>query len=227
MARALTVSRLLQGQGFGSRKECARLVKDGRVAIGGKVVDDVEVNVEGLRFTVDGAEWRWREHVLVLLNKPAGVECSARPQHHRSVLELLPPQLVARGVQPVGRLDVDTTGLLLLSDDGDFVHAMTSPKKHVPKTYRVTTAEDLTEVQVATLRSGVTLSGEDAPTASLAVVHVGPRAIDLTIDEGKYHQVKRMLAAAGNHVTALHRIRVGSYELPGDLEPGGWRYVER
>jgi len=132
-------SQLLFTQGFGTRRECAGLVAAGRVTAQGRVAgDDDEVEpVEGLAYEVDGRAWPYHAKALLLLHKPAGYECSQRPRHHPSVLSLLPPPLRTRGVQPVGRLDADTTGVLLLTDDGTLIHRLTSPKHHVPKVYEV------------------------------------------------------------------------------------------
>ncbi len=125
----MTLERLLHSQGFGSRKACRALVRQGRVTVDGQVCVDpfAEFEPTGLPFSVDGELWVYREKVYLALNKPAGYECSRSPLHHPSVLSLLPEPLTRRGVQPVGRLDQDSTGLLLLTDDGQFIHALTSP----------------------------------------------------------------------------------------------------
>ncbi len=153
----MNLESVLFTQGFGSRRQCRALIADGRVTIDGTVCADPDADVptEALNFTVDGAAWPYREHAYLLLNKPAGYECSREPQHHLSVFSLLPPQFAARGVQCVGRLDQDTTGLLLLSDDGKFVHAFTSPKRKVPKVYVATTRHPLDDAQLGALREGV------------------------------------------------------------------------
>jgi len=219
---------ILFKQGFGSRRQCRSLINEGRVAVAGNVCTDADANfaVDELAFEVDGTSWRYREHAYLMLNKPAGYECSREPQHHLSVFALLPPQLATRGVQCVGRLDEDTTGLLLLSDDGQFVHAYTSPKRKVPKTYLATTRHALDERQLQALRDGVLLHGEKAPIAAAAVQMRDDKLLELTINEGKYHQVKRMIAAAGNRCEALHRERIGSLALPSTLAPGAWQWLD-
>jgi 16S rRNA pseudouridine516 synthase len=220
--------RVLQSQGFGSRKACRLRINKGEVAVNGEVCDDpdAEVDPAALEFTVDGATWRYREQAYVLLHKPAGYECSHNPRHHPGVFALLPAPLIERGVQCVGRLDQDTTGLLLFSDDGQFIHRMISPKKGVAKVYRATCAEPLTEAMLDALRTGVQLNDEPAPIAALAAEALDARTLRLVLAEGKYHQVRRMVAAAGNHVDALHREAVGDYALPTDLAPGAWRWLE-
>jgi 16S rRNA pseudouridine516 synthase len=130
-------------------------------------------------------------------------------------------------VQPVGRLDEDTTGLLLFTDDGALIHKLTSPKRHVPKLYRADCAEPVTATQVKRLLDGVVLHDDPQPVRAEACEVAGEHRLLLTLTEGKYHQVKRMVAAAGNAVQALHRLRFGALALPEDLPPGAWRWVER
>jgi len=220
--------RALQSQGFGSRKGSITRVRAGEVAVNGEVCDDPETEVDpaGLELTLDGVTWIYREKAYVLLHKPAGYECSHHPSHHPSVFSLLPPPLLQRGVQCVGRLDQDTTGLLLFSDDGQFIHRMTSPKKGVAKVYRAVCADPVTYAMLDALQSGVQLNDEPAPIAALACEKLDASTLRLTLAEGKYHQAKRMIGATGNRVEALHREAIGSYVLPADLPPGGWRWLE-
>lgn len=219
---------ILFTQGFGSRRQCRALIAEGRVSIGGATCCEptASFSTNMLTFEVDGQQWHFRERAYLMLNKPAGYECSREPQHHLSVFALLPGQLAARGVQCVGRLDEDTTGLLLLSDDGKFIHAYTSPKRKVPKTYLATTRHPLDDAQLVALRDGVLLHGEKQLIAAAAVHVRGDRLIELTVNEGKYHQVKRMIAAAGNRCEALHRERIGTLALPATLAQGAWRWLD-
>ncbi|EUC17267.1 ribosomal small subunit pseudouridine synthase A [Burkholderia sp. YR290] len=223
----MNLESVLFSQGFGSRRQCRALIADGRVSVGGATLADPDANVDtnALAFEVDGTAWPYRERAYILLNKPAGYECSRDPQHHLSVFNLLPAQFATRGVQCVGRLDQDTTGLLLLSDDGQFVHAYTSPKRKVPKVYLATTRHPLDDAQLAALREGVLLHGEAKPIAAVAAHARGDHALELTVLEGKYHQVKRMVAAAGNRVEALHRERIGGLALPALLAEGAWQWL--
>ena len=213
--RPAPIERILQSQGFGSRKACAELVEAGRVTVNGQPCAraGTPVSTEGLVLGVDGQVWPWQAQLYLALNKPAGVECSHSPQHHQSVFSLLPLHFVARGVQAAGRLDADTTGLLLLSDDGPWLHALASPKRHVPKTYRVDAKHPLDATQLARLLDGVVLHDDPAPVAALACTQLGERVLEMTIDQGRYHQVKRMLAAVGNRVEALHRVGMGGLRL--------------
>ncbi len=224
----MRLSQLLFSQGFGTRRICAGLIEAGAVRISGQVVDDPqhEVEPEGLVFEVDGRAWPYHAHALVLLHKPAGYECSQKPRHHPSVLSLLPAPLRARGVQPIGRLDEDTTGLLLLTEDGALIHKLTSPRHHVPKVYEVGCKHPVDDAQLQRLLAGVVLDDDPQPVRAAAVERSAASAISLTLTEGKYHQVKRMLAAVGNRVETLHRSRFGALTIPTGLAPGQWCWAE-
>jgi len=225
----LSLDRILQSQGFGTRKYCRSLIEDGEVAVNGAVQDNYKTSVEtdNLVLTVFDEEWRYREHVYIALNKPANFECSRKPSHRPGVLTLLPEQFTWRDVQPVGRLDHDTTGMLLMSDDGPFIHALSSPKRHVPKVYHATTAEPVTDELIAQLLAGVQLHDEPAPLAALVCEKRGDNLLEIVLEQGKYHQVKRMLAAAGNHCSALHRAAIGGLQLASlGLEEGEWCYLD-
>ena len=229
MARQ-SLDRILQSQGVGTRKWCRQLIAGGEVAIRGEVVTDygMSYDTEGLAFTLYEEEWVVREHVYIAMNKPPDIECSRKPSHHPGVLTLLPEQFSWREVQPVGRLDHDTTGMLLLSDDGAFIHAQSSPKRHVPKLYLATTVEPVSGELVAQLKGGVQLHDEPAPLAALSCRQVGTHRIEIVLEQGKYHQVKRMLAAAGNHCAALCRTAIGQLTLESlALLEGEWRYLEQ
>ncbi|SHG43791.1 pseudouridine synthase [Massilia sp. CF038] len=224
----LSLDRILQSQGFGTRKYCRALVDDGEVAIGGVVQTSYKASIDtdGLVLTVFDEEWVYREHVYIALHKPANFECSRKPSHHPGVLTLLPEQFTWREVQPVGRLDHDTTGMLLMSDDGPFIHAQSSPKRHVPKIYQATTEAPVRAELVSALLAGVKLHDEPAPLAALTCIERGPHQLEIVLEQGKYHQVKRMLAAAGNHCTALHRSAIGGLTLDSlGIAEGEWCYL--
>lgn len=233
--RGLALADLLYTQGFGTRRACQALIEQGAVSIGGQVCrDPARVHaVAGLEFSVHGASWPYRESASLMLHKPAGTECSHKPGAWPSVYSLLPLPLRLRprkggvpGVQAVGRLDQDSTGLLLLTDDGALIHRLNSPRHHIPKVYEVGTAEAVDARQVERLLEGVLLEGETLPLRAAACSIRGSHALQLTLTEGKYHQVKRMLAALGNRVVRLHRSRVGALELPADLAPGAYRWLD-
>ncbi|MDP2004116.1 MAG: pseudouridine synthase [Rubrivivax sp.] len=224
----MRIAQILFSQGFGNRRVCAGLLELGLVRVGGRVVEDPHeaFETEGLQFEVDGVPWAYHAQALVMLHKPAGYECSQKPRHHPSVLSLLPPPLRTRGLQPIGRLDEDTTGLLLLTDDGSLIHRLTSPKHHVPKVYEVGCKHPVDETQLQRLRAGVVLEDDPAPVRAAAAERSGECALSLTLTEGKYHQVKRMLAAVGNRVDTLHRSRFGGMVLPSGLMPGQWCWLD-
>jgi 16S rRNA pseudouridine516 synthase len=224
---------ILFSQGFGTRRVCAGLIQQGHVQVQGQTVLDAGefFDLEGLHFKVQGDDWPYAAQAYVMLNKPAGTECSQKPSTWPSIYTLLPPPLRQRpqkaavqGVQAVGRLDQDTTGLLLLTDDGKFIHKMSSPKHHVPKVYEVTTKHPITEQMVERLLTGVVLDDDPKAVKAAACEAVSALHLRLTLTEGKYHQVKRMLAAVGNRVEALHRSQIGGLVL-SDLSPGQWRWL--
>jgi len=235
----MRLSQILFSQGFGTRRLCAGLIQHGEVRVHGELVEDPEADFDpvGLDFEVSGKTWPYYEKALILLNKPAGYECSQKPKHHPSVMSLLPGPLRERNVQPVGRLDEDTTGLLLLTDDGSLIHKLTSPKHHVPKVYEARCKHPVTPEQVAQLLAGVELREPESATKPAKPQHkpeftkaegaeaYAEHGLRLTLIEGKYHQVKRMVAAVGNRVEALHRPSFGALSLPADLAPGEWRWV--
>ena len=235
---------VLFSQGFGTRRVCAGLIQQGLVQVcqsgepGFSAVDGhqagMEVDPQGLRFRVQGVEWPYAEKAYLMLHKPVATECSQKPSTYPSIYTLLPsplrmrPQKAAvQGVQAVGRLDQDTTGLLLLTDDGKFIHRMSSPRHHVPKVYEVTVKHPLDAGQVERLLAGVVLDDDPKPVRAADCTAVDSHHLRLTLTEGKYHQVKRMLAAVGNRVEALHRSRIGGLALPEDLLPGQWRWLGR
>ena len=237
----MQLQEILYSQGFGTRRVCAGLIQQGLVQV---YANDnlnnptvckeaaAEFEATGLRFKVQGSDWPYFEKAYILLNKPAGTECSQKPSTYPSIYTLLPsplrlrPQKAAvQGVQAVGRLDQDTTGMLILTDDGKFIHRMSSPRHHVPKVYEVTVKHPLDDIQVQKLLSGVVLDDDPKPVKAAACEAVSPFHLRLTLTEGKYHQVKRMVAAVSNRVEALQRSQIGGLRLPEDLTPGQWRWL--
>jgi 16S rRNA pseudouridine516 synthase len=237
----MQLQEILYSQGFGTRRVCAGLIQQGLVQVyePNDAVAPVlcaqaatEFVANGLRFRVQGVDWPYQEKAYVMLHKPTATECSQKPSTYPSIYTLLPsplrlrPQKAAvQGVQAVGRLDQDTTGLLLLTDDGKFIHRMSSPKHHVPKVYEVTVKHPLDARQVQKLLDGVVLDDDPKPVRAAACEAVGEFHLRLTLTEGKYHQVKRMVAAVSNRVEGLHRSQIGGLVLPADLAPGQWRWL--
>ncbi len=227
MGLRMLLEKMLQSQGFGSRKHCQQLIKNAAVTVDGQVCTDMKQSIQPypeMPFTVYGEIYHYREKVYIALNKPQGYECSHQPLHHHSVFDLFPEVLLNRGLQCVGRLDQDTTGLLLLTDDGAFLQALTHPRKHVAKVYHVTTVDRIGEVQIQQLREGVELRNEKGMYAATDVIRLSDYQLSMTIHQGVYHQVKRMLAAVGNKVQALHRQQIGALSLDS-LNEGQWIYL--
>ncbi len=216
-------------QGFGTRYDCQKMIEDGAFLIDGVVHDNPEelLDPQGLVLHWRDQAWPVVEHVLIAMNKPAGYECSMKPGFNPSVMSLLPAPLRKRNVQPVGRLDVDTTGLLLFTDDGALLHRLTHPKRHVDKVYEVTCKHAITPALCEQLKSGVMLADEKQMIAAKEAVVIDEHTLHLTLTQGKYHQVKRMIAACSNRVEGLHRIQVGKYQLPANLKPNEWVWISK
>lgn len=216
--------RLLANLGYGSRKQATSLCRQGRVTdASGEVLyaDDV---VDPAEVRVDGVPLDPPHGLVLMLHKPVGYTCSTKDPG-RVVYDLLPPRFRLRNpaLSPVGRLDRDTTGLLLMTDDGTLLHRIVSPKSALPKVYVATLARDLRGDEAAVFASGaLLLESDDKPLMPAGMEVLGPRCARLTLHEGRYHQVRRMFAAVGNHVEALHRERIGGLALD-PLAEGAWR----
>jgi 16S rRNA pseudouridine516 synthase len=219
--------RVIANLGYGSRKDVQAMFREGRVTdTAGEVLygDDVR---DPLDVRLDGEPLDPPPGLLVMLHKPVGYTCSTKDPG-RVVYDLLPPRFRRREplLSPVGRLDRDTSGLLLLTDDGALLHRITSPKSHLAKVYEATLAADLRGDEAATFAAGtLVLDGDDKPLLPAELEVLGPRLARLTLHEGRYHQVRRMFAAVGNHVAALHRIAIGGLSVDG-LAAGAWRALD-
>jgi 16S rRNA pseudouridine516 synthase len=205
------------------RRRAQTVIRAAQVLVNGAAVTDPGAHIGAH----DQVSWRGRPVTAptaryFMLNKPPGVVCATRDRRHRTVLELLDAGN-RLGLHVVGRLDIDATGLVLITDDGEWSHRITAPRRKLPKTYRVVLATPLDPAAAATLERGVRLRNEPKPCAPAAVEGVGGTEVRITITEGKYHQIKRMLAAVGNHVLRLHRESIGPIRLDPQLEPGAYR----
>lgn len=219
------LDQLLANLGYCSRSDARHWVTRGRVTVGGTVARNCGQKADPAQVCVDGEPLDHAEGLLLLLHKPIGLVCSHDEREGPSVYDLLPARWRARhpAITSVGRLDKDTSGLLLLTDQSSLVHRLTSPKHKVPKVYRATVDRDLDPRLIELFASGtLELDGEKAPLAPAELVIREPRVAELTLIEGKYHQVRRMFASQGWHVVTLHRERLGDLDL-GDLSPGQWR----
>ncbi|WP_332660368.1 pseudouridine synthase [Brevundimonas sp.] len=228
------VDKLLGSMGYGSRTEMARLGKAGGILLDGADLTDVSKRIAVTpdlpsRMEIDGEPVDPVPGLVMMLHKPLGMTCS-RKEDGALVYDVLPPRWKRRdpAISTIGRLDKQTTGLLLLTDDGDLLHRVISPKRHVAKVYRATLARPLdgTEGDVFAA-GGLVLEGEDKPLSPAVLEVLSPTEARLTVTEGRYHMVRRMFAAVGNHVEELHRERVGGLALPDDLAPGEWRLLDQ
>ena len=228
----MRVDKLLGSLGYGSRTEMARMGKAGGIVLDGVDLNDVSKRIPitpdlPSRMQIDGRPLDPPPGMSLILNKPLGMTCS-RKEDGALVYDVLPDRWRRRdpAISTIGRLDKQTSGLLLLTDDGDLLHRVISPKRHVAKVYRATLARPLDGTEQALFAAGgLVLEGEDKPLAPAVLEVLGPDEARLTVTEGRYHMVRRMFAAAGNHVEALHRERVGGLALPHDLAPGQWRLM--
>ena len=228
----MRLDRLLANMGYGARREVQQLVRAGAVTLDGAAVGDPELRVAVMpdlsaRMQVRGAPLDPPPGLTLMLNKPAGVTCSHK-EAGALVYELLPARWRRRepAISTIGRLDKETTGLLLLTDDGALLHQVISPKRHIPKRYFASLARPLSGEEAARFGSGeLMLEGEDKPLAPAVLEPASPTSAWLTVTEGRYHQVRRMFAAVGNHVEVLHRDRIGALDLPADLAAGEHRLL--
>lgn len=220
----------LQSQGLGSRKQCQWLIDNDCVVINGDIWNNAKSTIEPAdvhTLSIDGDDVVVvpMPHFYILLNKPADYETSHKPQQYPSVFSLFPDHMRNIDMQAVGRLDADTTGVLLITNDGQFNHRMTSPKHKVAKLYQVGLKHAAAADLCTQLCKGVLLHDDNETVHAAAAELANPHTLLLTITEGKYHQVKRMVAAAGNRVESLHRLRFGTWEC-ADLAPGQWRFIQ-
>jgi 16S rRNA pseudouridine516 synthase len=218
--------RLIANLGYGSQKDVRGMIRDGRITAldGSRIAPDSHIAHD--RLLVDGAALDPPAGIVLMLNKPVDTTCSTQDPG-RIVYDLLPERFRRRSpiLAPVGRLDRDTTGLLLLTDDGALLHRITAPRSRIAKIYEATLARPLTGEEAAIFAAGtLMLRSETTPLAPAALEAIGEQRARLTIVEGRYHQVKRMFAAVGNHVEALHRAALGGLTL-GELQPGQWRFL--
>nr|WP_319489411.1 pseudouridine synthase [uncultured Caproiciproducens sp.] len=223
------LDKILALQNVGSRKDAGVMIRRGVVAVNGSAVKkaDFKVDTQSDEVTVNGEILMIREYLYLMMNKPAGVLSAARDSRAKTVVDLLPPALKRRGLFPAGRLDKDTEGLLIITDDGVFAHRMLAPKSHVFKVYEAVLARPAAAADIAAFESGVELSDMTCLPAQLRVLEDGehPR-VSIRIREGKFHQVKRMFLARGNEVLKLKRVQIGALLLDERLAPGTARELD-
>lgn len=219
----MRLDKYLSESGIFSRSEAGKAIRSGRILVDGAPVKDPSKHItETAQVLCDGKPVIWSKYQYIMLHKPAGY-VSATEDKGRTVMDLVPPACVRLGMFPCGRLDIDTTGLLLITNDGPGAHNWLSPKHHVAKTYRFTCALPLSEEARLRMEAGLELG--DFTSQPSQVELNAPTEGEITIVEGKFHQIKRMFAAVDNEITSLQRIRFGPLKLDESLEPGQWRYL--
>lgn len=227
MKKTIRLDKMLAHMGFGTRSEVKKIIRQKRVALDGKITNviNTQVAVKQQKVTVDGIDLDYQEFFYFIMNKPQGVISATKDNYHQTVIDLLSLQDQKKGIFPVGRLDIDTEGLLLLTNDGKLGHQLLSPKNHVAKTYYARVNGEVTNKDVERLKQGIILNdGYKCMPAHLHIIDSGKMSeIELTIYEGKFHQVKRMVRAIGKEVIYLQRTGMGSLRLPNELEAGSYK----
>ncbi len=222
------LDKIIASQGQYSRSEVKKLVKGGRVTIDGSVVKNSDIKADPNKniIAVDGKVLSYKKHIYIMLNKPQGVVSATDDKDHKTVIDLVPKELMRDGLFPAGRLDGDTVGFVLITDDGDFAHEILSPKNHIMKTYHATLERPVTEEDIRAFKEGIKLKdGTLCLEAEVKALDSDTPMAEIKICEGKYHQVKRMFAALGNRVVFLKRVKMGELSLDESLEEGQCREI--
>lgn len=223
------LDKILASQGTLSRRDVKEMMKKGRVSVNGNVIKDssFKVDIKKDEVCLDGEKILLKKHIYIMMNKPQGVVSASEGEKEETVVDLVPDELYRKGLFPAGRLDKDTTGFVLITDDGDFAHKILSPKNHIFKTYLARLDHKLSDTDIKMLETGITLGdGTILKEAKVEIVEQSDTPlVKIMICEGKYHQVKRMFAAEGNKVVALHRSKMGGLELDSALNPGECREI--
>lgn len=231
MKDRLRLDKYLGDMGIGTRSEIKNYAKNGRISVNGQVckTTDIKINIDKDQVLMDGRRIAYNSYEYFMLNKPIGVVSAASDKHCKTVVDLIYDQEedARRDLFPVGRLDKDTEGLLLITNDGDLAHQLLSPKKHVGKMYYSRVSGKITAKDIALFASGIEIEDYTALPAELKILHINEQEneseIQITIYEGKFHQVKKMFLAIGKEVLYLKRLSMGSLQLDGDLQPGEYR----
>lgn len=215
------IDKIIASQSKYSRSEVKKLVKEGLIKLNGETVKASDIKCDGQKdeITVNGVPLFYKKHIYIMLNKPKGVISATEDKDKRTVLDLVPEELYRSGLFPAGRLDSDTTGFVLLTDDGDFAHKILSPKNHIMKTYHATLKAPISDSDIIKFKEGLTLS-DGTKCLEAQVKMISQQICEVIICEGKYHQVKRMFASIGNKVLELKRVKMGALPLDENLPEG-------
>lgn len=222
------IDKILVSQGIGSRREVQKRIKSGEVTVNGEIIrkPEFKANAENDKIAVLGKVLDYSEHIYIMMNKPAGVVSASNDNHDKTVIDILPDEYKRKGLFPAGRLDKDTEGLLIITDDGDFAHRMLSPKKHVDKQYIAQLDEEITEKTIQNFKQGIIFAdGTKCLPAKLEIYNDDKKTGLVTICEGKFHQVKKMFISCGLNVVHLQRISIGDLYLDGNLPIGGCKLL--
>lgn len=219
------LDKIIASQTNYSRKEVKDLIKQKRVRVNDEIISksDIKVDSENDKIVIDENEIKIKKHIYLILNKPKGYISATEDRSMQTVLDLVPKEYLHRNLFPAGRLDRDTTGLMLITDDGEFAHNILSPKKHIKKSYNVTLDIPVNQEMVDGFRNGVKLNDGECKSANLEITGVNTAVVTLT--EGRYHQIKRMFGCYGAKVVELQRIGMGNFKLPNDLKLGECREI--
>ena len=222
----MRIDKLLVSQGIGSRKEVQALIRSGQVNVNGSAVKKPELKVDEhtASVSVGGREIAFRKYIYIVMNKPPGVVCATEDKRDRTVIDLSPKELRRSGLFPAGRLDKDTTGLLIITDDGELAHNMLSPKKHVDKRYIAVLSRSASQENVPSFERGIVFADGTVCKPARLIPLEGNRA-EVVISEGRFHQVKKMFLTQGIEVIKLRRVQIGGYVLPDDLPEGECRLM--
>ncbi|MGO4987133.1 pseudouridine synthase [Gallicola sp. Sow4_E12] len=226
--KKLRIDKILANLGYGTRSSIKKEMKKGVVTVNDKVVKDSSTLIDPEKDELYYKDLliEYQEYIYLVMNKPAGIISATEDYNQETVVDILIPEDQARDPFPVGRLDIDTEGLLLLTNDGKFAHKISSPKSEIPKTYFVKTKEKIEEKLIKKFKKGIYLINEDITTKPAELEILSDHTAHLTIYEGKFHQVKRMFEYTGNEVLFLKRIKIGAFSLPEDLEPGEYKEMD-
>ncbi len=222
----MRLDKYISSQGKYSRSDVKKLIKQGLVSVDGRSAKspELQVNPDSSLVVICGETINYKEHIYIMLNKPAGVISATDDKSKKTVLDLVPPELYRDGLFPAGRLDADTTGFVLITDDGDFAHRILSPKNHVEKTYIATLADPISDEDISALEEGILLK-DGYQCLPSKIKRLNEKEIEIKICEGKYHQIKRMIGAVGNKVLTLNRVKIGGLPLDIDLKEGFCREI--
>ena len=222
------IDKIISSQGQYSRSEVKKLIKGGRITLNGRVLksSDEKADPDSCVIAIDGKPLGYKKHIYIMLNKPQGIVSATDDRDHKTVIDLVPKELKRAGLFPAGRLDGDTVGFVLITDDGDFAHRILSPKNHIMKTYHATLQRPVTQADIDAFRNGIELKdGTLCLEAQVKPLDSDEPMAEIKICEGKYHQVKRMFAALGNKVVYLKRVKMGELCLDESLEEGQCREI--